>query len=139
LQGSAHGLYRLSGETVPMVHVLFAIVLCILASSPATAQNGTSQTLLGLSEDERNGVFTRLLWEHNEKCDRVIRTLFGGTALGLDDWEVMCGNRNAYSLTITPQFNSGIEFVSCRDLVATSKRLLHSAGSKRKGTGCKIK
>jgi hypothetical protein len=118
-----------------MVQMVFAI---LIASSPAPAQNATSQMLLALSEDDRNGVFTRLLWEH-EKCDRVIRTLFAGTALGLDDWEVMCANRNAYALSITQELNSGIESVSCRDLAATSKRLLHSAGSKKKGAGCKIK
>ena len=122
-----------------MVRVLFAILLSVFASSQAPAQNDTSQILLALTEDERNGAFTRLLWERHEKCDLVIRTLFGGTALGLDDWEVLCGNRNAYSLTIAPALNSGIELVSCRDLAATSKRLLHSAGSKKKGASCKIK
>ena len=122
-----------------MVRVLFAMLLCVLASSQAPAQNDTSQMLLALSEDERNGAFTHLLRDRNEKCDRVIRTLFGGTALGLDDWEVVCRDRNAYSLTITPELNASIELVSCRELVATSKRLLHRAGSKSKGTGCKIK
>jgi hypothetical protein len=122
-----------------MVRVLFAILLSVLASSQAPAQNDTSQMLLALSEDERNGAFTHLLRERNEKCDSVIRTLFGGTALGLDDWEVVCRDRNSYSLTITPELNATIELVSCRELVATSKRLLHRAGSKSKATGCKIK
>jgi hypothetical protein len=122
-----------------MVRVLFAILLCVLASSQAPAQNDTSQMLLALSEDERNGTFTHLLRERNEKCDRVIRTFFGGTALGLDDWEVLCRDRNSYSLTITPELNASIELVSCRELVATSKRLLHSAGSKSKAAGCTIK
>jgi hypothetical protein len=132
-------LFSWHRKTALMVQVVFAILLCVLASSTAPAQNATSQILLALSEGERNGVFTRLLWEHNEKCDRVIRALFGSTALGLDDCEVMCANRNAYALSITQELNSGIELVSCRDLAATSKRLLHSAGSKKKGTGCKIK
>jgi hypothetical protein len=122
-----------------MVRVLFAILLSVLASSQAPAQNDTSQMLLALSEDERNGAFTHLLRDRNEKCDRVIRTLFGGTALALDDWEVLCRDRNSYSLTITPELNASIELASCRELVATSKRLLHRAGSKSKGTGCKIK
>ncbi len=37
------------------------------------------------------------------------------------------------------QVNADIELVSCRKLVATSKRLLHSAGSKSKAAGCRIK
>jgi len=34
---------------------------------------------------------------------------------------------------------AGIELVSCRELLATSKMLLEGAGSKSKATGCSIK
>src|SRR5215469_6857594 len=34
---------------------------------------------------------------------------------------------------------AGIELVSCRELLATSKMLLEGAGSKSKATGCRIK
>ena len=121
------------------VRLLFVIPLCALTSSQATAQNNASQILLALSEDERNAAFTRLLQESNEKCDRVLRTLFNGTALGLDNWEVLCRDRNSYSLSIPPEVNADIEMVSCRELAATSKRLLHRAGSKNKAAGCRIK
>jgi hypothetical protein len=113
--------------------------LWALASSQATAQNGTSQILLALSEEERNAAFTRLLQESNEKCDRVLRTLFNGTALGLDSWEALCRDRNSYSFNVPSEVNAEIELVSCRKLVATSKRLLESAGSKSKAAGCRIK
>jgi hypothetical protein len=83
--------------------------------------------------------FTHLLWGSSEKCDRVIRTLFNGTALGLDNWEVLCRDRNSYSLSIPPEVNADIELVSCRELIATSKRLLGRAGRKSKATGCRIK
>ena len=129
----------LSRETAPMIRLLFAIPLCALASSQATARNDPSEILLALSEDERNAAFTHLLQESNEKCDRVIRTLFDGTAQGLDNWEVLCQDRNSYSLRIPPEVNVDIELVSCRELVATSKRLLNSAGSKSKAAGCRIK
>jgi hypothetical protein len=122
-----------------MMRLPFVIPLCALASSQATAQNDTSEILLALSEEERNAAFTRLLQESNEKCDRVLRTLFNGTALGLDSWEALCRDRNSYSLSIPPEVNADIELVSCRKLVATSKRLLHSAGSKSKAAGCRIK
>ena len=121
------------------VRLLFVIPLCALTSSQATAQNNASLILLALSEDERNAAFTRLLQESNEKCDRVLRTLFNGTALGLDNWEVLCRDRNSYSLSIPPEVNADIEMVSCRELAATSKRLLHRAGSKNKAAGCRIK
>src|SRR5262245_38083121 len=120
-----------------MVRVLFAFLSCVFASSQAPAHNDTSQMLLALRKDERNQAFTHLLRERNKKCDRVIRTLFGGTALGLDDWEVVCHDRNSYSLSITPELNPSIELVSCHELVATSKRLLHRVGSKSKAMGCK--
>lgn len=58
-------------------------------------ENDPSEILLALSEDERNAAFTHLLQESNEKCDRVIRTLFDGTAQGLDNWEVLCQDRNS--------------------------------------------
>ena len=122
-----------------MMRLLFVILSCALASSQVTAQNKASEMLLGLGEDERNAALTRLLHKSNEECDRVIRTLFNGTTLGPDDWEVLCSDRNSYSLSIPPELTAGIELVSCRELLATSKLLLHRAGSKTKARGCKIK
>jgi hypothetical protein len=122
-----------------MTRLLFVILLCVLALSQAPAQNGASQILLALSEDERNAAFTHLLHGSNERCDWVIRTLFNGTALGLDNWEVLCRDRNSYSLSIPPEVNADVELVSCRELIATSKRLLEQAGRKTKATGCRIK
>src|SRR6266540_570759 len=78
----------------------------------------------------RNAAFTHLLHGSNERCDWVIRTLFNGTALGLDNWEVLCRDRNSYSLSIPPEVNADVELVSCRELIATSKRLLEQAGRK---------
>jgi hypothetical protein len=122
-----------------MMRLLFTALLCALASSQATAQNRVSQALLGLDEDQRNETFTYLLRDSNAKCDRVIRTLFNGSTVELDDWEVLCRDRNSYSLTITPEQTADIELVSCRELLATSKMLLGGAGSKSKATGCRIK
>src|SRR5437899_2866431 len=110
-----------------MTRLLFVILLCVLASSQAPAQNDASQILLALSEDDRNAAFTHLLQGSSEKCHRVIRTLFNGTA------------RNSYSLSIPPEVNADVELVSCRELIATSKRLLGRAGRKSKATGCRIK
>jgi hypothetical protein len=121
------------------MRLLVVLPLCALTSSQATAQNNASQVLLALSEDERNAAFTRLLHESNEKCDGVLRTLFNGTALGLDNWEVLCRDQNSYSLSIPPELSAHIDMVCCRALVATSKRLLHKYGTKSKAMGCKIK
>jgi hypothetical protein len=127
-----------------MIRLRFIVLVCAVTSSQATAQNKVSQTLLGLSEDRRNETFTHLLWDKNAKCDRVIRTLFNGatvelfgSAVELDDWEVLCRDGNSYSLTLEP--NAGIELLSCRELLATSKMLLESAGSNSKAAGCRIK
>ena len=51
---------------------------------------------------------------------------------------VHCGPPT-YSLSISPEVNADVQLVSCRELAATSKRLLHSAGSKSKAAGCRIK
>ena len=122
-----------------MIRLLLVILLCGLASSRALAQNDASQGLLALSEDDRNAALTYLLRGSSEKCDRVVRTLFNGAALGLDNWEVLCRDRNSYSLSIPPGVNTNVELVSCRELIATSKRLLERADRKSKATGCRIK
>jgi hypothetical protein len=110
-----------------------------VSSSQATAQNRVSQSLLGLSEDERNETFTHMLCDSNVKCDQVIRTLFNGATTDLDVWEALCRDRNSYLLSITPEPNFDIELVSCRELLATSKMLLERAGGKTKPTGCRMK
>src|SRR5262245_14114599 len=122
-----------------MIRLLFSILICVVTSSQATAQNKVSQELFGLSEDERNETFTNLLRDGNVKCDRVIRTLFNGATSDLDVWEILCRDRNSYSLSIPPDPNAEIEVVSCRELLATSKMLLKKTGSKTKATGCSIK
>jgi hypothetical protein len=122
-----------------MIRLLFTILVCAVTSSQATAQNNVSQTLLGLSDEQRNETFTYLLRDSNAKCDRVIRTLFNGATSELDVWEALCRDRNSYSLSILPEPNADVELVSCRELLATSKRLLESAGSKSKAMGCRIK
>jgi hypothetical protein len=118
--------------------LLCAILVSLVTSSQATAQNKVSQALLGLNENERNETFTDLLSNGNVKCDRVIRTLFNGATSDLDVWEVLCRDRNSYSLTLPSKLNEDIELVTCRELLATSKMLLERAGSKTKPTGCRI-
>ena len=43
-----------------MMSLLYTILLCVLGTAQATAQNVPSQQLLVLTEDERNAAFTRL-------------------------------------------------------------------------------
>src|SRR5215469_989710 len=92
-----------------MKGVTFAILVCTLISWHAAAQNRVSQGLLELSEDERNETFTRLVQDHHAKCDKVIRTVFSGTTVELDDCEVLCRDRNSYSLSIPPEPNADID------------------------------
>ena len=123
-----------------MTRLLFTTVLCALCTAHASAQNGVSQKFLELSEDKRNTAFTLVLRESNRKCDQVIRTLFKGTFLGVDDWEALCRDRNSYSFSVLAESDDTIIMsLSCRQLLATNKMLLHRAGSKSKATGCRIK
>jgi hypothetical protein len=123
-----------------MTRLLFTTVLCALCTAHASAQNEVSQKLLELSEDKRNTAFTLVLRESNRKCDQVIRTLFKGTFLGVDDWEALCRDRNSYSFSVLAESDDTIIMsLSCRQLLATNKMLLHRAGSKSKATGCRIK
>ena len=122
-----------------MTRLLLSVLQLALATAMASAQNEMSQELLVLTPDERNAAFTRLLHTSSEKCDKVIRTLYKGSALGLDEWETLCKDRNSYSISITPGLIAGLETVSCRQLLATSQMLLRRAGSKSKATGCRIK
>src|SRR5215467_6019973 len=101
-----------------MTRLLFVILLSVFASSQASAQNDASQGLLALSEDDRNAALTYLLQGSSEKCDRVIRTLFNGSALGLDNWEVLCRDRNSYSLSTSPGESTIVELVNCHALIA---------------------
>jgi hypothetical protein len=134
---SAH--YVLDGEA-PMTRLLCTTLLCALGTAQASAQTLVSQQLLELEDDERNAAFTLMLQDGHQKCDQVVRTLFRGTVLGMDEWEAMCRDRHSYSFTILVEPNETmITFVSCRELLATSKMLLHRAGSKSKASGCRIK
>jgi hypothetical protein len=126
-------------QTRSAARLLSTILVCAAISSQATAQNKVSQTLLELSEAERNETFTRLLQDNHAKCDRVIRTLFSGATVEPDNWEVLCRDRNAYSVSIPPELRAGIDFLNCRELLATNKMLLEKAGSRIKASGCKIK
>jgi len=123
-----------------MRRLLFTTLLCALGTVQASAQNQVSQQLSELDEDERNAAFTLMLRDSNRKCDQVIRTLFNGTVLGVDEWEALCKDRSSYSISVLAELNETIiTSLSCRELLATSKMLLHRAGSKSKAAGCKIK
>jgi hypothetical protein len=125
-----------------MKWVLFTMLLCAVGPTQASAQNEISQQLLELDQDQRNAAFTHMLWDSNRKCDQVIRTAFSGTLLGVDDWEVLCRDRRSYSISVLVELelhDTIITSLSCRELLATSKRLLHKAGSNRQATGCKMK
>ena len=123
-----------------MSRLLFATVFWALGIAQALAQSEMTQRLLELEDDERNAAFTLILRDGSRKCDQVIRTLFNGTVLGVDEWEAMCRDQNAYSLSVLAQRNETIiNAVSCRDLLATRKMLLRSAGSTNKANGCRIK
>ena len=118
------------------------MLLCALGLAQASAQNDTSQQLLELDEGRRNAAFTHMLWDSERKCDQVIRTLFNGTVLGVDDWEVLCRDQRSYSVSVLVErelHDTIITSLSCRELSATSNMLLRRSGSRSKAAGCRIK
>lgn len=123
-----------------MTRLLLATLLCALGITQSSAQTAVSQGLLDLEDDERNASFTLMLKDSDRRCDQVIRTLFTGTVLGVDEWEALCKDRNAYSISILAEPDeTTITSLTCRELLATSKRLLHRAGSRSRAVGCRIK
>jgi hypothetical protein len=131
-----------SQNETPMKRVLFTMLLCALGPAQASAQNDTSQQLLELDEEQRNAAFAHMLWDSERKCDQVIRTLFNGTVLGVDNWEVLCRDRRSYSISVLvePELHDTIiTLLSCSELSATSNMLLRRSGSMSKAARCKIK
>jgi len=123
-----------------MTRLMFTALLCALGTAQASSQNVVSQQFLELDDDLRNAAFTLMLRDSNRKCNQVIRTLFNGTVLGVDEWEALCRDRNSYSISVLAELNDAIiTSLSCRELLATSKMMLQRAGSKSKATGCRIK
>jgi hypothetical protein len=123
-----------------MTRLLFATLLCALGTTQASAQTVVSQGLLELDDDERNASFTIMLRDSDRRCDRGVRTLFTGNVLGVDEWEALCKDRNAYSISVLVETDdTTITSLTCRELLATSKRLLRRAGSRSRAVGCRIK
>ncbi len=86
-------------EKRAMMRLLSTTLLCALGAAQASAQTAVSQQLLELDDGERNAAFTLMLRD-SRKCDQVVRTLFKGTVLGVDEWETMCRDRRSYSFSI---------------------------------------
>jgi hypothetical protein len=123
-----------------MLRLLFTMLLCAVGTAQASAQTAITQQWLELDDDERNAAFTLMLGDSHRKCDQVVRTLFRGTVLGMDEWEAMCRDRRSYSFTVRVELDETmITFVSCHELLATSRTLLRRAGSKSKAVGCRIR
>ena len=114
--------------------LLFTTLLYALGVAQASAQNAVSQRLLELDDAQRNAAFTIMLNESNRRCDQVMRTLFSGRILGVDEWEAACNDQNAYSVSVLSESNEAIiTSLSCHELSAASRMLLQMAGSRSKG------
>jgi hypothetical protein len=123
-----------------MTRLLVATLLCALGTTQASAQTVVSQGLLELDDDERNASFTLMLRDSDRRCDQVIRTLFTGSVLGVDEWEALCKDRNSYSISVLVEPDeTTITSLTCRKLLATSRRLLRKAGSRSRPVSCRIK
>ena len=119
--------------------ILLVTLLCALGATQTSAQNEISQQLLEMDEEDRNITFTLLLRGNDQKCDQVIRTLFKGAFLEMDEWEALCRDRHSYSFVVPANPEATITSLSCRDLLQTSRMLLQRAGRRSKARGCRIK
>jgi hypothetical protein len=123
-----------------MKRVLLTLLLCALGPAQVSAQNEVSWLLLEWDAAHRNRALTDMLSDSDRKCDHVIRTIFNGTFLGVDEWEVLCRDRRSYFVSILGDLNDTIiTSLSCDELAATSRRLLREAGSTSRVVGCKIR
>jgi hypothetical protein len=123
-----------------MTRLLVATLLCALGTTQASAQTVVSPGMLELDDDERNASFTLMLRDSDRRCDQVIRTLFTGSVLGVDEWEALCKDRNSYSISVLVEPDeTTITSLTCRELLATSRRLLRKAGSRSRPVSCRIK
>jgi hypothetical protein len=110
-----------------------------LSSAEVAAQNVVSQKLLSLTDAQRNAAFRQLITDTKDRCDRVVRTQFNGTAGQIDDWEARCNDGNTYSFSIPSDLTTVVKYLSCAELLMYGKALAQSAGDKRPVTGCKMK
>ena len=116
-----------------MTRLLCTMLLCALGTAQASAQTAVSQQLLELEDDERNAAFTLMLQDGHRKCDQVVRTLFRGTVLGVDEWEAMCRDRRSYSFTMLAEPDETvISFVSCNELC--QRRSKNASAGRSKNT-----
>ena len=117
--------------------LLFTTLLCALGVAQASAQNAVSQRLLEFDAAQRNAAFTIMLNESNRRCDQVMRTLFSGSVLSVDEWEASCSDQNAYSVSVLSESNEAIiTSLSCHELSAASRMLLQMSGSRTKAARC---
>ena len=79
--------------------LLFTTLLCALGVAQASAQNAVSQRLLELDDAQRNEAFTIMLNESNRRCDQVMRTLFSGSVLGVDERHAVSSNQREGGFT----------------------------------------
>jgi hypothetical protein len=120
--------------------LIVARLLCALGTAQASAQNPVSQRLMGMADEDRSASFTLMLNDSGRRCDQVIRTRFNGSVLGVDEWEALCKDRNAYAISVLVELDeTTITSLTCRELAATSRMLLRRAGSRSKAAGCRIK
>ena len=111
-----------------MTRLALATLMCALGTTQASAQTVVSQGLLELDDEERNACFTLIL---RDTTGGVIRS--SERYSPEPSWVWMNGKRsakpNAYSISVLVESDeTTITSLTCRELLATSKRLLRRAG-----------
>lgn len=97
---------------------LLIVMIGVLLSGPAWA-NPTHDLVQQMSDQDRNGYFTKVLQDAGEHCDEATRTAFqrrgnSGDAI----WNVACRNKKSYSIVIHSDTKGSTMITDCATLKA---------------------
>jgi hypothetical protein len=76
--------------------------------------NPAHDRIAAMSEQDRAGVFAKLLEASGEKCKKVNRTFFQGTTKNGDAfWNAECQNGAAYLVSVSNNASGSTSIMSC--------------------------
>jgi hypothetical protein len=106
------------------------VAFFLISQQVAQAENESSRKLLVLSDNLRNGAWTTLLQRSGEKCDQAIRSVYQGSTMGQDEWNVACRNGIDFSISLYDGPEGKTKILTCKELQAIDAMLMTRAGGK---------
>ncbi|BFU96979.1 MAG: exported protein of unknown function [Nitrospira sp.] len=101
------------------MRLILLIVTLWLLSNGSVWANPTHDRLQQMSDQDRNGYFTKVLQEAGERCDEATRTAFQRRGNSGDAvWNVACRNKKSYSIVIHGDAKGSTMITDCATLKA---------------------